>query len=50
MSAKITCMKIEGRSYNVAKLVPLRLAEFVVDVEKADTTKVCKNYGVTEVK
>lgn len=48
--SKITCVRIEGKKYNVAMLTPQRLAELVVDVEKANTAAVCKNYGVLEVK
>lgn len=48
--SKITCIRIEGKKYNVAMLTVQRLAEFVVDVEKSNTAAVCKNYGIIEVK
>lgn len=48
---KITCVKIEGKKYNVAMLTPQTLAEFVVDANKIkDVAAVVKKYNVVEVK
>lgn len=45
---KITCVKIEGKNYDVTKLTSQTLAEFVVDVNKTkDMATVAKKYGVT---
>lgn len=48
--SKITCVRIEGKNYNVAMLTVHTLAEFIVDVEKTkDLAAVCKKYGVVGV-
>lgn len=47
--AKITCVRIGTRKYNVAMLTPLTLAEFVLDVSKTtDLEKTLAKYNVSE--